>query len=274
MRLGAAKRLVETKWTRKLAYALLGEPHVPGWIRLKHVLRELQKLDLDGPPVRVLDAGCSRGDLITYLAERRHKWSFVGIELEEDRLRKAEEIRQKLGLKNVSYVQSDICALPLQSEFDLVLCSDVLEHIPDDRAAVVNLIQALKPGGYIIITSPSIPQPWHLPLVVWRERRIGFDRSEYGHVRQGYSASDLETILFGAGAGSVRVRYTYGRWGTLSFDLFFSIGDSKPNPFVFALFYPLLKILGWLDLRSEPHQGAGVLAVGRKCLGGPKKNQW
>ena len=36
----------------------------------------------------------------------------------------------------------------------------------------------------------------------------------------------------------IEIRYTYGRWGALSFDLFFSIGDNHPNPIVFAGVYP------------------------------------
>lgn len=266
MRLGAAKQFVERDWKRRWAFALFGEPHVPGWIRLQHVLRELRKLNLDHRPVRLLDAGCGRGDLVTYLAERHPYWQFVGLELQPDSVEMAEVIRRRLGLRNVKYLRADVCRLLFREEFDVVVCSDVLEHIPDDRRAVANLTRALKPGGYLIVTSPSVPQPRHLPTVAWRERRIGFDPSEYGHVRQGYSLMRLKEIFEASGADPVRVRYSYGRWGILSFDLFFSIGDNRPNPILFAGLFPLLKFLGWLDLHEEPTHGAAVLGIARKPL--------
>jgi tRNA G46 methylase TrmB len=104
LRLGAAKQFVEQDWKRRWAYALLGEPHVPGWIRLQHVLRELRGLGFDQSAIRLLHAGCSRGDLLTFLAERHPQWRLVGLELEADRVEKAETIRRRLSLWNLSYL--------------------------------------------------------------------------------------------------------------------------------------------------------------------------
>lgn len=270
MRLGAGKRLVEADWRRRWAYALLGEPHVPGWIRLQHVIGQIHGLGLNGHPLRFLDAGCSRGDLSLYLAERHPNWSFLGVELEPERVQMAEKIRRRAGLGNVKFQVADLCALPFENEFDLAVCSDVLEHVPDDQAAFASLIRALKPGGYLIVTSPSVPQPKHLPTVAWREKRIGFDPSEYGHVREGYSLDALQAAFVAGGAEPVKLRYTYGPWGTLAFDLFFSIGDSKPNPILFAGLFPLLKMFAWLDLHQDPGGGAAVLGIARKSAESPE----
>src|ERR1051326_4851996 len=114
MRLGAGKRFVEPNWKRRLAYFLLGEPHVPGWIRLQHVLRQIRALNVNGSAAKVLDAGCSRGDLSVYLAERHPSWSFVGVELMPDRVEIAERIRQKACLANVRYQVADLCDLPFK----------------------------------------------------------------------------------------------------------------------------------------------------------------
>jgi SAM-dependent methyltransferase len=201
---------------------------------------------------------------MSYLAERHPHWSFVGVELLTDRLQKAETIRRRMGLNNIQYVKGDICALPFVEEFDLVICLDVLEHIENDRQAVGSMMGALVPGGHLLITSPSQPQPPHLPLVKWRERRIGFDISEYGHVRHGYSESMVQEMFRDCGAAAVDLRYTYGKAGTLAFDLFFSIGDNKPNPVLFAGLFSLLKFLAWIDVHDNPKHGAAVLAVATK----------
>jgi hypothetical protein len=111
-----------------------------------------------------------------------------------------------------------------------------------------------------------VPQPKHLATVAWRERRIGFHPSEYGHVRDGYSTGDLKKIFEETGTEPVEIRYTYGPFGTLCFDLFFTIGDSKPNPLAYITLYPLLKALAHLDLRGTPHHGAAVLGIARKPI--------
>ena len=52
-------------------------------------------------------------------------------------------------------VKCDICDMPFQeNEFDAVLCTEVLEHVPQAEQAVAELIRVLKPGGVLIITAP------------------------------------------------------------------------------------------------------------------------
>ena len=53
-------------------------------------------------------------------------------------------------------VKADICNLPFKdSEFDVILCNHVLEHIPDDTKAMQELHRILKPGGYGIFQIPQ-----------------------------------------------------------------------------------------------------------------------
>ncbi|MHB8412010.1 MAG: class I SAM-dependent methyltransferase [Candidatus Acidiferrales bacterium] len=267
MKLGEGKKYLEKDWKRRMAYSILGEPHVPGWIRLQHVLREVERLAGGRDPIRLLDAGCNRGDLVTYLAERHPGWTFCALELDAKRIGKADKIRRSLGLTNIQYFQADICQMPFENNFDFVVCSDVLEHVENDETAVIGLTRALKPGGHLIVTTPSTPQPWHLPLVKWRERRAVIDPLEsYEHVRQGYSSNEMRTLLLREGMDHSAVRYTFGRPGTLAFDLFFSIGDDKPNPVIFGAMYPVIKLLGWLDVVTTHPHGAAVLGVAQKAL--------
>ena len=52
-------------------------------------------------------------------------------------------------------VEADLTALPFEdAAFDLVLCSHVLEHVPDDRAALRELRRVLRPGGLAVIQTP------------------------------------------------------------------------------------------------------------------------
>lgn len=81
-------------------------------------------------------------------------------------------------------VKMDITQLTFpDASFDLILCSHVLEHVPDDRAALRELFRVLMPGGHAILLVPQREGPTDEdptitdPIV--RERRFG----QLDHVR-------------------------------------------------------------------------------------------
>ena len=56
----------------------------------------------------------------------------------------------------IADVKADICNLPFkESEFDVVFCNHVLEHITDDTKAMQELYRVLKPGGFGIFQIPQ-----------------------------------------------------------------------------------------------------------------------
>jgi len=80
----------------------------------------------------------------------------------------------------------DITAIDYPDErFDLIICSHVLEHIPDDRLAIKELFRVLKPTGTAILQVPisaSLQQTIEDPYLTdprERERRFG----QHDHVR-------------------------------------------------------------------------------------------
>ncbi len=59
------------------------------------------------------------------------------------------------GSLHASVVQGDALHLPFQDEtFDRVICSEVLEHLPDDVAAMNELARVLRAGGTMAVTVP------------------------------------------------------------------------------------------------------------------------
>lgn len=56
----------------------------------------------------------------------------------------------------LAQVKADICDLPFkEDEFDVILCNHVLEHIPDDKKAMEELLRVMKPGGWGIFQVPQ-----------------------------------------------------------------------------------------------------------------------
>jgi len=262
---GSEKKYYEKNPLKKIAYALFGEIHVPGRLRAYHVLRKLKTLGFATKRgLNLLDAGCGRGDLVVNFARKYPHWQVTGIELDEERLDIAKFIQQKLELRNLTLVHGNLLESELADRFDLLTCCDVLEHIEDDVAVIKKFFILLRNDGTLLLTFPSTPQRKHLSLVKWREKRIGFKDEDYGHVREGYSIEGVTATLERIGFRDVACEYTFGFWGTLSFDLFFIIGDNKPNPLVFFLAFPFLMLTALFDLYFPSRQGSALLVVARK----------
>jgi len=246
---------------------LFGELHFPGRLRMWHVIKEIRRLGLwSRRPLSVLDAGGGKGSFGYFIAKKFPEWNVVLADNDSATLSRGRHIASACGLWNLTLREIDLRELNGDSQYDVVICSDVLEHLEDDEKVTEQLARALKPGGVIILTSPSVPQPKHLSLVGWRERRIGFKPSDYGHVRQGYSKESLTRIMENAGLDIDTIRWTFGVFGTLMFDLFFITGDNKPNPIVYLALFPTYMLLSFLDVTFPTNHGAAILAVGRKPI--------
>lgn len=161
------------------------------------------------PSDLILDAGCGLGFYLALLS-RVSGSRLVGLEISQQRLMDAagdEDVRAEL------YV-GDVTRLPFEpGTFDKVILSEVIEHLPDDRAALAEARRVLKPGGVLAITVPNAGYPllWD-PLNYVRERlRLGHFRSEpwsgiwTDHQRL-YSPKGLSRLVRDAGLEVTDVR--------------------------------------------------------------------
>ncbi len=160
---------------------------------------------IDAKPGQViLDCGSGYGFVLRVLLELTTS-DIVGLEYQQERV---DETRAFLGENpRLTLVQGDATALPFaDAAFDHIVCSEVLEHIPEDAAAMQELARVLKPGGTLVVTVPAadFPAGWDPPN--WVLRRIGHSlRGErpwsgiwYGHLRL-YTRPSLTALAAGAG---------------------------------------------------------------------------
>jgi SAM-dependent methyltransferase len=77
--------------------------------------------------------------------------------------------------------------------FDLVIAAEILEHIPDDRAAIAEAVRVLRPGGRLAVTVPR----WWPERVCWA-LSDAYHEVEGGHVRI-YRRPQLASRLQSAG---------------------------------------------------------------------------
>lgn len=101
---------------------------------------------------KVLDLGCGNGALTYDLGEKAS--SVVGIDLNEKNIQTA---RREYGRENIKYIIGDITRDFSNQRFDVIILSNVLEHIKN-RLAFLESIRPLAPK--IIIRVPMINRDW------------------------------------------------------------------------------------------------------------------
>jgi 2-polyprenyl-3-methyl-5-hydroxy-6-metoxy-1,4-benzoquinol methylase len=104
-----------------------------------------------------LDVGCGTGVYASVLADLGFR-SIVGVDVDETSISVA---RRRFG--DVARFEARRAEdLDPEDRFDLVLCTEVIEHTDDPSAVAANLKRALAPGGVAVV---SVPNAWSLPFV-------------------------------------------------------------------------------------------------------------
>jgi 2-polyprenyl-3-methyl-5-hydroxy-6-metoxy-1,4-benzoquinol methylase len=118
-------------------------------LRSRNFERVLDRLALltGGEPRTVLDVGCAHGWFLEAAARRGH--TATGLEPDPSI---ADQARSR-GLSVISGFFPE--GLPGGAHFDVITFNDVLEHLPDPRAAVDACRERLTPGGLLAVTLPS-----------------------------------------------------------------------------------------------------------------------
>ena len=126
---------------------------IPSRLRVKRIFKELGNIK----GKKLLDIGCEAGYITLKLAQ---KGALVtGIDLIEEPIRALRhslksqplKIRQRIKLR-----VADATKLPFAADsFDIILATEVIEHITHLNRFVKNTAKVLKPGGILLITFPN-----------------------------------------------------------------------------------------------------------------------
>jgi SAM-dependent methyltransferase len=131
-----------------------------------------------GPGARVLDVGCGEGRHA--VAAASDAGEVVGVDVDPDRLVTArEDYNTYADGTPGTFLCGDALSLPfVDGAFDIVVCSEVLEHLPDHEAAITELRRVCRPGGALAVSVPRYG-PERVCWLLSEE----YHRVDGGHVR-------------------------------------------------------------------------------------------
>jgi SAM-dependent methyltransferase len=157
------------------------------------------------PGETLLDAGCGEGRHCFGALERGAR--VVGLDLDRDSLRLAAGgLRRRAGeLRSLGeMIHGNTFELPFRDEtFDKVICSEVMEHVHDYRAAARELARVTRPGGMVAVTIPTATSEW-----VYLRAGDDYFESRGGHIRI-FQPRQLSRGLAQAGLATVGVGFAH-----------------------------------------------------------------
>jgi ubiquinone/menaquinone biosynthesis C-methylase UbiE len=184
-----------------------------------------------GPGQRVLDIGSGLGDVAMLVADLvGPKGEVVGVERDTPTIAKATQRVARAGLRNVSFLESDVSQVVSSEPFDAVVGRLILEFLPNPGAVVRSLAALVRPGGLVVFQdafwSPLLQLSAHLPL---RSQCVSLIHEAFA--RSGANM-DMELVFYrtlqtaGLPPPSMRIDVPVGDGADLSrwvYDLFFSL---------------------------------------------------
>ena len=116
--------------------------------RRRLVLRALRRYA--GGAAEILDVGCGLGEMVAYLGAELPNLHFTGADFSSGAI---ESCRRRAPQHH--WIVADVVNDDLPGNYDVVLCSELLEHLDEPEAALVRIARSLKPRGTIIVTVPN-----------------------------------------------------------------------------------------------------------------------
>jgi len=155
---------------------LLSEYLAPGRVSLYAEVAEIAAAER---PRSVVDVGCGAGNLLRAVIDRAAPERVVGVDYAAAGIQRAKQ----LVPSGEFHAQSLYDGLGADETFDLVLCTEVLEHLRDPAAAVDVLVRLCDSGGRILITVPDGAQDaWEGHRNFWDEAELQEFLGRYGDV--------------------------------------------------------------------------------------------
>ena len=165
---------------------------------------------VEGEKVRILDIGCGNGSLSNLIAQRGYE--VVGVEESESGVKIAQQ-----SYPDCEFIAASIYDFPyqqLQNSFDIIISTEVIEHLPYPRELAKVAKRCLKNDGTVILTTPYHGYFKNLVLAITGKLDKHFTVLwDGGHIKF-FSVKTLSTLLLEQGFADLQFKFA-GRYPLL-----------------------------------------------------------
>ncbi|MDQ6767511.1 MAG: class I SAM-dependent methyltransferase [Candidatus Eremiobacteraeota bacterium] len=235
--------------SRRLAalfVALFGIPEIGTQVRIGNVVRRLP--DAVGS---LVDIGTGAGMLLEQVRRRRRWNNLVGIDLDPTSVEVAQRTHPYAVLRCADVGEASV---ELRHRFDVAVCVDVLEYVPQNELArfLDSCAAMLKSGGTLIVHVPKNVQIRHLrKFEAWRDLKA---------LRVGFSADELNGLLTRCGFSDIQIFPSIGFCASLAWELNM-LAAATPLQ---AVVFPFLLIFAVIGERFASSRNNALLCAARR----------
>ncbi len=241
-------------WLKQRYIRLFGIPEIGFQIRSKYFQTIVNRYVSPASLSRILDAGSGIGAYTFFLANKYPHAFITGGDIAKAKLAWCKTVRSELAYTNTTFQYFDVTKTRHSAKQDLIVSIDVLEHVPDYRAALKNFSKQLVRGGYLYI---HVPQP--------KQRRLFESMRTWehaDHVREGLTLRTLRQDLTRVGLSIVASKQTFGFFGKLAWEL--NHMTLSKNFILAGIAYPILYLIGSIDLMATNKRGLCIAVLAKK----------
>jgi len=249
---------------RKIFYFFLDLLLLRAW----HVKKALREIALKYPGnAAILDAGAGFGQYSWRMSRMNRQWKIKAVDIDQEHINENKSFFNRAGLSGrITCETMDLTELNETGSFDFILSVDVMEHIEKDELVFRNFLRSLKPGGSLLISTPSDQGGSD---VHGKDEKSFIDE----HVRDGYGIGEITQKLERAGFNNIKTSFTYGKPGAISWCLSIKYPIIMLNisslffiilPFYYLIILPFVAILNIFDIILTHKSGTGLLVSASK----------
>ena len=260
----------KTPMLRKLFYSLLDLLLLRTW-HVKKAFRKWAK-DFRGKEANILDAGSGFGQYSYFMSKMDPRWNIKGVDVKKEQIADCNNFFNQINRNNAHFEVADLVKFDEKDKYDFILSVDVMEHIEEDVQVFKNFYAAMRPGGTLLISTPSDQGGSDV-----HDHDHDHEDGEHSfideHVRDGYNIREIQDKLAEAGFKDTEASYTYGRPGKISWKLSMKYPILMLNaskiffiilPFYYLITFPVSLVLNYMDVNMKHDTGTGLNVITHK----------
>lgn len=153
-----------------------------------HVITDL----IPVTPRKVLDVGCASGWFLSRFSKVFPQANCFGVDIYDEAVEYA-----KKRYSHITFKIADAHKIPFKEEsFDLVVCTEVLEHVDDPKSVVLEIKRVLKKDGFAIIELDSGSLLFSVVWFLWKKFKGGVWNHAHLH---SFTVKKLEEMIISCG---------------------------------------------------------------------------